>query len=258
MIVEKRSSGGLRAVLIAVVVIGAAIGSQAVIRPMLIERRAEKELMSVAAFQQIARWEPATYKKMKEVTVEAIRRGESAAQIQGAVRTVLSGVVKQYIPVASDEALIEYMRVTIDEIEQINAKDPEACYAMLFNNRVKIDITQYIDEALQNRDRAALTEIIRTGVRKDAGYQNDRNAEFVLRQVMDQFITDFGDDGRLPFTMGRRQAPPGTDMVEAMRIATAPVDKRKTCEMTVAFYRRVLDLRADRAAQVLRMMLSKA
>jgi hypothetical protein len=258
MIVEKRSSGSLRVVGGIAAVLAGVVGSQMFLRPMLLERRVEKELMSVPAFQQIARWEPVTYKKMKDAAVASTRRGESPAQVQGAVRGVLAGVLKQYIPVASDEALIEYMRVMIDEIEQMTAKDPEVSYAMLFNNRVNVDVTKYIDETLQKRDMSALSEIIRTGVRKDAGYQNDQNAERVFVQVMEQFIADFGPDGRLPFTMGRREAPPGTDMVEAMAIATAPVDKKKTCEMTVAFYRRILELRSDRAAQVLRMMLSKA
>ena len=190
--------------------------------------------------------------------------------MQGSVRRILAKVVKAYIPKASDEAIVEYARVSIDEAEQIAAKDTDVAFAMLFGNEMKFDLTKYVDVATRKRDADALAEVIRTGVRNEAGHQNDRRAQWELEKLARQFEADYGKDAELVFTGGRRRhvmipqrnwipgQPQPPNIGQPQVILGQKVEKPRTVELTIVFYRRVFALRTDVAAQVVRLLLSKA
>ena len=268
MIIVKRDPGRGKRIVVGVAAAVAAVVATVifplVINPMLIERRADRELMQVPAFQQIAKWEPAIYKRMKANVVAAVGRRESSAQIQGRIRADVQKLATQYMKTASDEAVVEYLQVTLEEIRQVSSKDPDVAFAMLYEQKTDVDMTKYIDDATQKRDAAALTEIIHTGVAKEAGYQNDRRATQLLTQIVEGMRRDFGADGDLPFNGGRRALPEGdpnddamTRLIRAQAVMQQPIDKARSVEMMVEFYNRVLSLRADQSAQIMRLLLSK-
>jgi hypothetical protein len=244
-VVSHKSSGQkfvLPAIIIGVVAVGVAFPT--LIRPKLLERKADRALMAMPAFQQIAKWEPVSYNQMKAEMIGSLERNEPTAQAQGRIRTLVQKLSKQYMKTASDDSLIAYIAVTVEEIKQVNAKDPEVAFNMLFGGRVDVDVTKYIDEATQKRDAEALAEIIHTGVAKEAGLQNDQKATQLLRQVVEGMRTEFGADADLPFNP--KATPPTSE------------NRKKTCDMTVEFYNRILALRSDQAAQVLRLLLTSA
>jgi len=226
------------------VVVTLGVAFPTVIRPKLIERKADKALMAMPAFQQIAKWEPASYNQMKAEMIGSLERDESSVQAQGRIRARVQKVSKQYMRTASDDSLIAYISVTVEEIKQVNAKDPAVAFGMLFGGKTDVDVTKYIDDATQKKDAEALAEIIHTGVAKEAGSQNDQKATQMLRDVVAGMRRDFGPDAELPFNPK----------------ATGPdaASQRRTCEMTVEFYNRILALRSDQSAQVLRLLLASA
>lgn len=265
---SKRSGVGPRAVwAILVVLVVAGFITKLVVLPMLLARSADHELAKIPAGRLIARWEPAAYARMKATMVESLRHHESTAQAQGRVRALVSEIAKPYMKTASDEALIEYFRVTIDEMRQMTAKDPSVAFDVL-GGRTDIDVGQYIDEQTQNRDAAALAGIISTGVAKEAGYQDAPRATELTRKVVASMRADFGADAELPSQIVRRTPEQWREFAAAGRpedpyeaalishgLVTRP-DKRRVCEMTLELYNRILALRADQAAQVLRLMLA--
>ena len=272
MIVQKkRWPWSVRIAVIAGSIVVGVLAGYRLVRPWWLDRAAEKVLRETPAFQEIARWEPGVYKQMKAGAVEAIRRGNPPDGIQASIRRQLLPVVKTYLPRASDEALIEYLRVSLDEAEQIAAKNPDAAYAMLISRETVFDLANYVDATTLQRDARALAEIVRTGVANDAGYQNDRHAQHELDLVKQKFVQDYGADGELVFTGGRRKkivmlAPrpqafgrpqPENPKANQMEMLSQTVEKPRTVEMAILFHRRILELRTDVAAQVVRLMLSK-
>jgi hypothetical protein len=245
IVVSRRSAGSkfaLPAIIVGVIAVGVLIPT--VLQPMLLEKKADRELMAMRAFQQIAKWEPASYKQMKAEMIGSLQRHESSAQAQGRIRTVVMKLSKQYMKTASDRSLIEYINVTVDEIKQVNAKDPGIAFDMLFTGKTDVDLTKFIDEKTQKRDAQALAEIIHTGVAKEASFQNDQHASQLLRQVVDGMRQDFGAEAELPF--------------KPSLVPRTADSERKTCDMTVEFYNRILALRSEHAAQVLRLLLTSA
>jgi hypothetical protein len=269
MYVQKKQGSGLQVALWVFAIVGAVVvlGGFKIGWPMYLERRAEGELAKVPAYQQIAKWEPETYARMKKEMIASLQRRESPAQAQGRVRVLVTGLAKKYMKSAADDVLVDYLKVTMDEIRQMAARDPGIAYDMLFGGRQDVDMTQYLDPATQKHDMDTLAEIIHSGVAKEAGYQDDQRARQLLRQVVAGMRNDFGKDAELPFNP--KGAPPDGSQyrfnggLEAYAAAMAAyqnkqVDKKRTVEMTLEFYNRVLSLRSDQAAKVMRLLLSKA
>jgi hypothetical protein len=178
MYVQKKQGSGLQVALWAFAIVSAVVvfGAIKFGLPMFLERQADRELAKVPAYQQIAKWEPEAYAQMKKEMIASLQRHEPPAQAQGRVRAVVTGLAKKYMKTAADEVLVDYLKVTVDEIRQIAARNPEVAYDMLFTGKQDVDMTQYLDQGTQKRDMDSLAEIIHSGVAKEAGYQDDQRA----------------------------------------------------------------------------------
>jgi hypothetical protein len=238
--ITKKSSSGLQ-VFLWIFAIVIALGGFAAFKfglPMLLDKQADRELLKTPAYRQIAKWEPDAYAEMKRQMIASIQRSDGPAVAQGHVRKIVEGLAKKYMKTADDMALIDYIKVTADEIRQVADKDMNAAFDMLFNSNANIDITKYIDRATQQHDMDALAEVIRSGVAKEASPQDDQRALQLLREVIGGMHNDFGDDADMAFT------PKG--------------NKERSVQMALEFYKRVLTLRSDQSAKILRLLFSKA
>ncbi|HYS56327.1 MAG TPA: hypothetical protein VER58_21420 [Thermoanaerobaculia bacterium] len=207
--------------------------------PMILNKQADRELLKTPAYQQIAKWEPEAYAKMKAEMIDAIQSKQSPAVAQGRVRKVVEGLAKKYMKTADDAALVAYIKVTADEIQQVADKDSDVAFDMLFSNQTNIDITKYVDPETQKRDQEALAEVIRSGVAKEAGVQDDHRATQLLREVVNGMHRDYGNDADLAFNPAQT------------------TNKSRSVQMALQFYTRVLSLRSDQSAKVLRLLFSK-
>jgi len=208
--------------------------------PMLIDKQADRELLKTPAYQQIAKWEPEAYAQMKASMIASMQNHEPPEVAQGRVRKVVEGLAKKYMKTADDAALVEYIKVTATEVQQVADKDPSVAFDMLFSAQSNIDITKYVDSPTQKRDQEALAEVIRSGVAKEAGVQDDQRAMQLLRGVVNDMHRDYGRDADLAFNPAQT------------------TDRARSVQMALQFYNRVLALRSDQAAKVLRLLFSKA
>jgi len=208
--------------------------------PMMIDKQADRELLKTPAYQQIAKWEPEAYAQMKASMIGSMQNHEPPAVAQGRVRKVVEGLAKKYMKTADDAALVEYIKVTAEEIKQVADKDANVAFDMLFSSQMNIDITKYVDAQTQKRDQEALAEVIRSGVAKEAGPQDDQRAMQLLRGVVNEMHRDYGTDADLAFNPAQT------------------TNRERSVQMALQFYNRVLSLRSDQAAKILRLLFSKA
>jgi hypothetical protein len=242
MTIKKKSSSGLQ-VFLWIFAIVLAVGGFAAFKfglPMFLDKRADQELLKTPANRQIARWEPEAYAQMKHEMLASMQRGDPPAVAQGHVRKIVEKVANKYMKTADDSALIDYIKVTVDEIRQVADKDSNAAFDMLFKTNSNIDTSGYIDTATQQHDLDALAAVIRSGVAKEASPQDDQRAMQLLRGVVVSMRNDYGEQGVLALSPARSS------------------DKAKSVQLALEFYKRLLSLRSDQAAKVLRLVLSKA
>jgi hypothetical protein len=240
--IKKKSGSGLQ-VFLWIFAIVVAIGGFAAFKfglPMLVDKQADRELLKTPAYKQIAKWEPEAYAEMKRQMIVSIQRSDSPAVAQGRVRKIVEGLAKKYMKTADDMALIDYIKATADEIRQVADKDANVAFNMLFSSNANIDITRYVDKATQQHDMDALAEVIRSGVAKEGSPQDDQRARQLLRGVIKSMHTDYGEQANLAFTPAQGS------------------DRKQSVQMALEFYNRVLSLRSDQSAKILRLLFSKA
>jgi hypothetical protein len=208
--------------------------------PWFLSRQADRELLKTPAYQQIAKWEPEAYEEMKRQMMASMAQGQPPAVAQGRVRRIVERLANKYMKTADDAALVDYIRTNTDEIRKVADKNTDAAFAILFAGDANVDITTYIDAATQKHDQEALAEVIRSGVAKEAGIQDDQRAKQLLRDVMIGMRRDYGNG------------------VEAALRPASGADKARSVQIALDFYNRVLSLRSDQSAKVLRLLFSKA
>ena len=240
--IKKQSGSGLQ-VFLWIFAIIVAIGGFAAFRfglPWFLDKQADNELLKTPAYRQIAKWEPEAYAEMKRQMMASIQRSDPPEVAQGHVRKIVEGLAKKYMKTADDMALIDYIKVTADEVRQVADKDPNVAFDMLFTSNANVDMTKYIDKATQQHDMEALAEVIRSGVAKEASPQDDQRAMQLLRGIVKSMHDDYGDQANLAFS------------------PTQSSNKAQSVQMALEFYKRVLTLRSDQSAKILRLLFSKA
>jgi hypothetical protein len=211
-----------------------------VIHAWKVEREVERSLSEISAFQHIAKYDPQAYHRIKTELVDSIRKGESQEQAVGRARQAVGGLVMRYIPHASDEAVVRYVRAMTLEIEELAEKNPQVCYRFLFPDRYgSADVTQYMKADTQRADLAALAEVIRTAAEQPQPAPNGETGDALLKKLMNNFHASQGDDAYLlqdPFAPG--------------------VDKKKVSKLIASLYREALNLPQEESGLLLRHMLS--
>src|SRR5260370_1799315 len=145
--IKKKSGSGLQ-VFLWIFAIVVAVGGFAAFKfglPMLVDKQADRELHKTPAYKQIAKWEPEAYAEMKRQMIVSIQRSDSPAVAQGHVRKIVEGLAKKYMKTADDMALIDYIKVTADEIRQVADKDKNVAFDMPFNGHAPVDTPKHID-----------------------------------------------------------------------------------------------------------------
>lgn len=197
---------------------------------------ADQELQKVPAFAAIKTHEPAAYNAMRADLISAMQSGADASALKARVHTSVSAMAKKYMPRCSDKALVRYIRVTTDEIEEISAKNTQQGFDFLFPKPgAYVDVEPLLSEATRKEDLAALADVISTGAASAKAPELDRaRAGELLRDIVQK--------------VG----------VEKMKMLADPnaegADKAQICATTADLYRHVLDLPETDAAMVLRMM----
>lgn len=213
------------------------IGQRYVAKPLIVDA----QLRDVPAFTAIKEHEPATYQTMKSELVTAMQDGANTDAIRLRVHNLTASLVQKYIPRCSDEALIRYMKVTMDEVDQLAKRNPEAAFAMLFPEPGKfVDIRSSLDDATQKEDLAALAGVISSGAGKPVHPAAGSRGSELVTQAFQELASEEGGDA-----------------VKQIANPRAPgVDKHQVCVLVSRLYRKILALPEDDAALALRTMLA--
>ena len=204
------------------------------------QREIEKSLSQISAYEVIAKYDPKAYEEIGREILSSLKNRESHDEAIGRARKRVAELVSGYIPRASDDAILRYMKAMVKEMEELAGKNPELCYQFLFPQKYgAVDVTQHLTQETQREDLVALEEVIRTAVEQPQPLPDSTAAEASLKKVLNQFAQVHGEDTLLlkdPFAPG--------------------IDKGKTCTLIASLYKEVLKLPEKDSSLVLRYMLS--
>jgi hypothetical protein len=220
------------------------ICSRLFVLPYILEWKYRGDIQSalshISVFQHIAKYDPKAYQEVNREILASMKNRESQDEAIGRARKRMADLVAAYIPRASDDAILRYMKAMVNEMEELAGKNPELCYQFLFPQKYgAVDVTQHLLPETQREDLVALEEVIRTAVEQPQSLPNPAAAETLLKKSLSQFSQAHGEDTLLlkdPFAPG--------------------IDKGKVCGLIASLYKEVLKLPETESSLVLRYMLS--
>jgi len=200
--------------------------------------QADRELQKSPVFAAVQKAEPDTYTKIRTALIDGTAHGKSQADIGRTVNGYLEGVVAKYLPIASDESIVEMTRVVTLEVDQIGAKSADACFDFLYHpgSPAKVDLTQYVTPEVLEADKAAMRAILESGMTGPQRVPAKQEVNPAFTRVGQQLITSFG------------QAD-----VAALANPTT-MDHRRFCTITSTLYKQVLSMPRSEAVPLLRFL----
>ena len=149
----------------------------------------------------------------------------------------ISTIMDMRLPWASDEAILSYVEVMVDEIQELQDHGGDHCYRLLFPE-VNDDIHDYkiLSKEVQYRSLAAIDLTIKSydAIRR---IPSDEEVLQTLEPIYAELYETFGDD------MLALDDPIGNNM-----------DKERACEITKMLYLKILQLPDEQSVPVLRWL----
>lgn len=185
--------------------------------------------------QQLEQYEPDVYQRMETELLDASRNERGQQEISNIVKRHVESVLPKYLPVASDEALIDFAEVVNTTV----LDNPDICQAYLAQGSVPSN-TSLTDTQQQNFDEI-MADVIKTGAENPTNLTTE---DINLSQTaLDDVITDL-------------QATHGEDLAILANLKDENVDKQKACTIVSDLYEGILELPAEQSAMALRLIFS--
>jgi hypothetical protein len=205
------------------------------------EGQADRELQTLPAYVALKKADPDDYNKLLQQIVQLRSRSRPQAEILDAARSALSAAVSRFQAHASDQALIDRVRITTLEIDQIGAKSADACVDFLSPHpQSPVNLQQYVSPEIAKLNEVTIAAILETGSTGEHPIPEKQKVEAFLNQIRSSMVAQFGEDDVAKF--GRGQI----------------TDHAQICKMNSVFFKLALSLPRQQAVSVLRFVLGRA
>jgi len=203
-------------------------------------RNVEAELLAMPTYQALKKYDREIYDKLIVDLKQGLKDGASEAEVITTMRGHMMKVVETRLPRASDESVVNYMGVTMKELEVLTKKGGDLCYRFLFpQSGGLVDPRQHFPKKLQEEDLAALTEVIRTSAEDPLPIPEESRFIPALQVIFTELSEEYGED------------------VQMLQNPTARgVNKRKICAMSAAMYDKIFALPRSESGPLLRFLLA--
>jgi len=219
---------------------GAYLGVAGMISIQLITAESvDRDLQKAPVFVALKKADPAVHAKLVEQLTDARKR--TPAAIKAATGEAVTTVVDRLAPHASDQAVIDRARVLALELDQIGAKNADACFSFLYPGQSPMtDWRPYISPEVTKFEEAAIVSVLETGAADPKPVPEQPQVQEALRQVAQRLVAQFGEDA-----------------VNMLGKEPAVADRARFCALTAAFYKEVLSLPRVKTVQLLRFLFAK-
>lgn len=214
-----------------------------IIMPAYNEWKSLKVLENIPLYKTIKEVDPEEYKSISAELKKAVKEKKNSEYILTKVRPVITKLIKKHSPYASDQSLINYMKINIEEIRQVGGKTADGCYQMLFPEIYgSIQISNFVDKKIAEQDLEALNEVLKSAKTRQKQTAIDsadleKNYEKIMKELLPKF---------------------GKDLVILENLNAKDVDKKKGCEISIAIMESMLNLPTKDAAGMIRNLFAES
>lgn len=199
-------------------------------------------IRQISLFDAVAEAQPETFEILVEMYSAGIADGSPEGIVHGRMREPLGLVIAQHLARASDEAVLAFGAVIVEQITFVEKIGGDECFDLLFPDPAAPNRgLRHLDVEMTRRDTAASEAVIRTGMK------NPR-----IEVDADEY------DGLIETVTGMIAEAHGEAAVEKLPLLGTPaLSKIETCRHTMAFYGAILRLPPSDGAKVIRHLLSQ-
>jgi len=184
----------------------------------------------------VRKYDPEAYQKDVKTICDAAKAGQSQEQFRQLGEKLAGDLMNKYLSTASDEAILNYSQVKIIAAQQIYAKAPEVGFECFWGG-TNHDVNSY----LSTNTLKALTSVFGRVIKTAATTPQPPPDKAVMESKFDGLMAEFrkvhGDDVRM--------------LVDEK---AASADKKKACELMLAFCKKASDLPPAEASMVFRYL----
>ena len=237
------STGIGRAVVpvIAVIVIAVLAGSGFALFKDGGEAELERHLQDIEVFQVLKTHDPASYERLKKLLSTSMRERASKQQVIARVQAFSAGLMQEYVPHASDDAIDQYSSELMRILEGAREESAKMCYMLLYpKNYSRADVREFLEGQLGEDFLDSMAEVIRTAKESPQPLPDPGRSQELIEAAILPMADEYSED-------------------DLMLFAKASHDKweqHTVCEMGMDIYRRLLLLTKENSSAALRYMMS--
>ncbi|MDH3578166.1 MAG: AAA family ATPase [Gammaproteobacteria bacterium] len=199
----------------------------------------DQSLSSIPAYQTLRQYDPAFYDGLIVTYKQLVGLDFTDKQVNDALRAKQAKLMERLLPGASDEAIIAYARLIVDQLDELRLDGTEPCLSLLIPQCSPDNTSPVYSEVTKGRELDTLDVTLRT-YDADRRLPAEKEVWPDLGPIFEELFDEFGADN-----------------VAAMENSFNPgVDRGLVCNVTRALYSGILDLPKRKAANALRWLLS--
>ena len=201
--------------------------------------QAISHLAQMPGYRVLQTQEPALWLLLTQELTRRINAGEPVKQATGELRGWLIDVINQRLMRGTDRAVINYIAVSVEEMQALNARDPSLCFRFLYPQvNGGVNLVNILPPSLNHKEAEAM-ELLLLNSTPQQQPMDSTLAQRDLEQVVAQLYQRWGDK-----------------LQQLNMPADTAVDRSSMCAMSIDLYRAILALPDKRAANLLRRMIA--
>ncbi|MDI9220095.1 hypothetical protein QMZ30_04170 [Pantoea sp. EA-12] len=202
-------------------------------------REVSTQLSLAPGYRLLKTQEPALWQLLNRELLHKRLEGVPADQALGELRGWLMDLVNQRMARADDATLVNYLRVSVEEMQALQQPEPQRCFRFLYPQvNGGINLQQALSPELYQRDAQALDQLLQQSTGNDQPL-DQALAQRDLQSIVEKLYGKWGDK-----------------LQQLNMPADTAVDRSAMCAMSIDLYSGILALPAKQAANLLRKMVS--
>jgi general secretion pathway protein A len=201
----------------------------------------EQSIANVRAYQALRQYQPDSYDDLVTTYTTLIGQDRTNKQVSDALRAKQAKIAERLLPKTSDEAIIAYARLIINQLDEFQLEGCEPCLtALIPQSGPDNDVSPIYSESTKDRELDTLDMALRT-YDADKPLPTGPDVWPDLQPIFEKLFKAFG-----------------VDNVAALQNSYDPsVDRALVCIVGKALYSMILQLPKPNAANALRWLLSE-
>jgi hypothetical protein len=199
-----------------------------------------ESIRNVPAYQTLRKFDPAFYVSLLTTYKKLVAQNLTDKQINDALRAEQAELMDRLLPRASDDAIIAYARLIVDQLDELQHDGIEPCLTLLIpESNPDIDASPIYSESTKERELDTLDITLRS-YDADRPLPAESDVWPDLEPIFDDLFTEFGAENVAALENSYDQN----------------VDRDLVCGVSRALYSGILNLPKRNAANALRWLCS--